>query len=100
MPPHLEQCLRIDNVSAHVPRLLGQIGLADEDRLFEIAYLAIFVGERGEIPTWILVEFLFEFVNSGRTGHEAPSIATRDRGPKPRTGRKRIIHSPDGTSQS
>ena len=43
-------------------------------------YLAILVGERSKISARILVEFLFELVDSGRTGHLAPSIAdTRQR---------------------
>jgi AhpD family alkylhydroperoxidase len=51
-----------------------------EQRLIEVAYLAILVGERGKISARILVEFLFKLVDSGRSGHLAPSIAdTRQR---------------------
>jgi len=52
-----------------MPRLLRQELLADEDRLVEVADLPVFVGERREIPTGILVEFLAELVDARSTGH-------------------------------
>jgi hypothetical protein len=57
------------DVTAHVTRLLRQVFLADEDSLFEIADLAIFVRERSEVPSRILVEFFSKLVNSSGTGH-------------------------------
>jgi len=76
----LEQRLRVHDVPAHMAGLLREVGLADKQRLIEIAYFAILICKRRKIPARILVEFLFQLVDSGRTGHLAPSIAdTRQR---------------------
>ena len=65
----LEQRLAENDVAAHVPRLLGQILLADENGLLEVAHLPILVGQRSEVPPRILVEFLTELVDAGGIGH-------------------------------
>src|SRR4051812_15358230 len=69
VPTRLEERLSVDDVAAHMPRLLRQELLADEDRLVEVADLPVFVGERREISTGILVEFLAELVDARSTGH-------------------------------
>ena len=65
----LEQRLSVNDVAAHVARLLRQVFLANDDGLLGVARLAILVRKRSEIPTRVLVKLLSEFVDSGRTGH-------------------------------
>jgi hypothetical protein len=48
-----------------VAGLLWQVLLADEDRLVEVTRLPVLVGERSEISTRVLVEFLAELLDSG-----------------------------------
>jgi O-succinylbenzoate synthase len=61
-----------------VAGLLRQIFLTDEDGLLEIAGLPVFIRERREITSRILVEFLSEFVDSGGTCSQLlPSLRTR-----------------------
>src|SRR4051812_1561907 len=69
----LEQRLTVNDVPAHVAGLLWQKLLTDEDRLVEVAELPVFIRQWREIPPRILVEFLPEFVDAGRTGHCAPA---------------------------
>ena len=65
----LEKRLSVDDMAAHMPRLLGQIFLANEDGLLEITRLSILVSERREVAPGVLVELLAELVDSSRTGH-------------------------------
>ena len=65
----LEQRLAIDDMAAHMPRLLGQIFLTDEDGLLEITRFSVLVGERREVAPRVLIELLTELVDSSRTGH-------------------------------
>src|SRR6187549_2366225 len=44
--------------------------------------------------------FFFSSSIRAEMAMERPRLQTRDRGPKPKTGRKRIIHNADGTSRS
>jgi hypothetical protein len=69
VPARLEERLAVHDVPTHVPGLLGQELLTDENGLLEIADFAVFIGERREIPARILVEFLPELVDTRRTGH-------------------------------
>src|SRR6185436_19235846 len=63
----------VHDVPAHVARLLREKLLTDEDRLVEVPELAVLVRQWREVPSRILVEFLPEFVDAGRTGHLAPA---------------------------
>ena len=67
----LEQRLAVDDVAAHVARLLREILLADQDRLFEVANFAELIRQRGEVAARIFVELLFELVDAGGAGHQS-----------------------------
>src|SRR4029079_16167481 len=79
-PSHFVHRLSEQDVSAHVPGLLREVLLADEQRLVQIPSFTVFVREGRKVSTRILVEFLFQFVDSGRNGHVAPSCADTRRG--------------------
>ena len=67
----LVQRLAVDDVPAHVSGLLRQELLADQDRLFEVASLSEFVGQRSEVAAGILVELPFELVDAVGAGHQS-----------------------------
>ncbi|HYN80825.1 MAG TPA: hypothetical protein VES88_04935 [Gemmatimonadaceae bacterium] len=50
--------LTVDNVAAHMTRLLSKVSPTNGNRLLGISCFAVFVGKRRKIPTRILVEFL------------------------------------------
>ena len=57
-PLRVVQRLAVDDVTAHVARLLRQMSAADRYRLLGVTSFPVFIGERREVPPRILVEFL------------------------------------------
>ena len=67
----LVERLAVDNMPAHVPRLLREKLLADHDGLLDVPGLAKFVRQRREIATRVFVEFLLQLVGAGSAGHQS-----------------------------
>jgi hypothetical protein len=53
-------------------RLLRQVLAAEGERTIELARLAVFVGERGEVASGVLVELLLQLVDPGGASQFSP----------------------------
>nr|MDP9178143.1 hypothetical protein [Gemmatimonadota bacterium] len=57
-PASVIKSLTVNNVTAHVTRLLSKVSATNRYCLLGISCFAVLVGKRRKIPTRILVEFL------------------------------------------